>query len=329
MPNFHFPLFRSRRRPNEAKTLIALYERQRRQQMTVNYDFYLFGDEPLMTQVIGVTSYSENRIRIDSAPANHQKLDHELVRSTSPSFAINNERCAITESPAEQQKTSYQLDDNFLQTIDEWQRRNVSALEREQGSNDGEESDDEYETPGEMSPVKSKANSSTEASPGAERKVSRTLLDIAAQERLAGLMNSEKDSGKSLINPLPLSLQRKSIIARTIRRDRTKPKNAFSPQPDALIDSSPLTITPGSSVHQSPTSPLPQLSLSDSAFRTPSPPAVSSSQTPASTRMKPEESYESAIASPPWAAAMAAIGASSSPPVVGISKKLAQNSQSL
>lgn len=65
MPNFHFPLFRSRR-PNEAKKLIALYERQRRQRMAVNYDFYLFGDEPLMTQVIGLTSPSNNHIHINS-----------------------------------------------------------------------------------------------------------------------------------------------------------------------------------------------------------------------------------------------------------------------
>nr|CDS30201.1 TBC1 domain family 0 [Hymenolepis microstoma] len=254
-------------------------------------------------------------------PANLQKHEYEVVRSTSTPLAINNEKCAATESSAEQSRTSYQLDDNFLQTINEWQRRNVSALGREQGSYDGEESDDEYGTPGEMSPFKSEVNSSAEASPGDARKVSRTFLDIATQKRLDELMNSEKYSEKSTINHLPPFLQRKFILSRTIHRDRTKPKNTFSPQPDTFINSSPLTITPRSSTRQSTISPLPQLSLSGSAFRTPSPPTVPSSQTQSPMRINPEESDESTVASPPWAAAMAAIGASSSPPVISISKK--------
>ncbi|KAM3174827.1 hypothetical protein ACTXT7_009740 [Hymenolepis weldensis] len=316
MPNFHFPLFRSRR-PNEAKKLIALYERQRRQRMAVNYDFYLFGDEPLMTQVIGLTSLSNNHIHINSRPVNCPQKE-QVVRTTSPPLAVNNEHCATPKSPTEQPRTPYQLDDNFLQTINEWQRRNAAALVRVQGSSEGEESDDEYVTPAETSPVKSKVDSSVEASPDAVRKVGKTLLSIAAQKRLAEIANSEEDSGKSSVNSLPLSLQRKSILARTILRDRTQPKKPFFPLPNTFITSSSPTKTPRNSMRQDMISPVPQLSSSASAFTISSSPTVSSTsgtRTQASMRIRSEESDEGTVASPPWAAAMAAIGASSSRPV--------------
>lgn len=65
MPTFPFPLFRSRRH-NEAKKLIAQYERLRRQRMALNYDSHLFGDEPLLTQVIGLPSQAGNHFHVNS-----------------------------------------------------------------------------------------------------------------------------------------------------------------------------------------------------------------------------------------------------------------------
>lgn len=116
----------------------------------------------------------------------------QVARTASPPLAVNNEHCATPMSPTEQPRKPYQLDDNFLQTINEWQRRNAAALVREQDSSESEKSDDEYVTPAEMSPVKSKLNSSAEASPDAVRNVGKTLLSIAAQKRLAEIANSEE-----------------------------------------------------------------------------------------------------------------------------------------
>lgn len=111
-------------------------------------------------------------------------------------LTVNNEHCTTPTVPADKPRTPYELDENFLQTINEWQRRNAAALEREHDSSDADESEDDndvYATPAEMSPVKSKVASSTSAASSTDvTKVSRTLLAMATQKRLAEMALSDQ-----------------------------------------------------------------------------------------------------------------------------------------
>ncbi|KAM7540115.1 hypothetical protein Aperf_G00000022019 [Anoplocephala perfoliata] len=283
--------------------------------MALNYDFQLFGDEPLVTQVIGLPSQAANHFHPNAAPVNRQHQEQKFTGSTSP-LAVNNEHLAPPSSLAKKRGASYQLDESFLQTINEWHRRNAAALATEEDTSEGEESeDDHYATPLEMSPPLTKV--SAEASPNAVPRVGRTLLAIAQQKKLAEMANSGKDVAESSTDALPFPLRRRSVLAQTILRDRTQPNESFVLQLPTISTTPVSNMTSESSTRQNTISPVPRLS-SSSVFTTPSPAAEPSLRgtraNASSTRMDDMRSDVSmdAVSPPPWAAAMAAIGASSS-----------------
>lgn len=106
-------------------------------------------------------------------------------------------------------RTSFQFDDSFLQTINEWQRRNAAAL-------DSTGSEDTDSDTSDASDLPSPPVFSSEASP--VPRLRRTLLSIVAQKRTAELASPETVSRLLYVDALfkhflscfrsPISLKR-------------------------------------------------------------------------------------------------------------------------
>ncbi|EUB64793.1 TBC1 domain-containing protein [Echinococcus granulosus] len=271
-PFFLFDKFRPQRR-NETRKLLVMYEDQKRRRVEVNYDAYLLGDEALITQIIGDPTQVENQSYADSLQVTHLQLQQQ--RFASP-LAINN-RHYTPHDPIERtdllQRTSFQFDDSFLQTINEWQRRNAAAL----ASAGSEDSDSDIsDTPDLLSHSVFPFEASLIPRP------QRTLLSIVAQRRIAELASPNTNEMKSSTHSPPLSLSRSSVLAKTIIRDRTRPKESFAVSRGAVKPVQQSGVLPAS--------------------RSPSSVSMPSHEARASA---PTQTGESPA--PPWAAAMAAI----------------------
>uniref|UniRef100_A0A5K3FAM0 Rab-GAP TBC domain-containing protein n=1 Tax=Mesocestoides corti TaxID=53468 RepID=A0A5K3FAM0_MESCO len=157
------------------------------------------------------------------------------------------------EKPTTSRRTSIHVDDSVLQTIDEWQRRNVVAVSN--GDPDGIDSKDSN------TPPLFTASESSPSSPTPQK----TLLSIAAQKRVLdyGRQNNETSP--------PDSPSLTSLLAKTILRDRAKPADDFT-----------------SAATQEPARGLSPANIVEAASLEP----------------------RAAPSSPPWAAAMSAISAS-------------------
>ncbi|VDM16210.1 unnamed protein product [Hydatigera taeniaeformis] len=242
----------------------------------------------------------------DKLQVSHLQHQQQQQQHLSPSLAIENRQCTSHDSIGRKEVlrcTPFQFDDSFLQTINEWQRRNAAAFDSN-GSEDTDSNTSEVSDlpslsvlPSDVSPVPglrrtllSIAAQKTTSSP-ASLKIVSELLCIDATTYFAemslevlGSINETKSSTHSSL-PLP---SRSSVLAKAIVRDRTRPNESFSVSREAV-----------KVVRQSYAPP---------ALRSPSSASISSceARTTALTEMEGSPA-------PPWAAAMAAIGVSQRP----------------
>nr|CDS15677.1 TBC1 domain family 0 [Echinococcus granulosus] len=228
---------------------------------------------PLLSADESFTLEMSDANSVDELQVTHLQLQQQ--RFASP-LAINN-RHYTPHDPIERtdllQRTSFQFDDSFLQTINEWQRRNAAAL----ASAGSEDSDSDIsDTPDLLSHSVFPFEASLIPRP------QRTLLSIVAQRRIAELASPNTNEMKSSTHSPPLSLSRSSVLAKTIIRDRTRPKESFAVSRGAVKPVQQSGVLPAS--------------------RSPSSVSMPSHEARASA---PTQTGESPA--PPWAAAMAAI----------------------
>ncbi|VDK32436.1 unnamed protein product [Taenia asiatica] len=215
----------------------------------------------------------------DKLQVTHLQLQQQQLAS---SLAMDN-RHYTSHDPTEREevlrRTPFHFDDSFLQTINEWQRRNAAVLDSAGSEDTDSDTSDATNLPSPPVP-------SSEASP--VPRLRRTLLSIVAQKRTAELASSKTSETKSPTHSPPPTLSRSSVLAKAIMRDRARPRENFAVSHEAIR-----------AVGQSGASP---------SLRSPSPVSMSSREvhTPVLTQMEGSPA-------PPWAAAMAAIGVAPRP----------------
>ncbi|KAL5112082.1 TBC1 domain family member 30 [Taenia crassiceps] len=217
----------------------------------------------------------------DKLQVTHLQLHQQQQQKVASPLATDNRHYTPHDSIEREEvlrRTSFRFDDNFLQTINEWQRRNAVALDSA-GSEDTESDISDHPN------LSSPPILPSEAPP--VPRMRRTLLSIVAQKRTAELASPEtRETKPSTHSPSP-TLSRSSVLAKTIMRDRAKPKETFAVGRRAI-----------EAVQQSD---IP-------ALRSPSSVSMPSRETQTPVLKQIEGSP-----APPWAAAMAAIGVAPRP----------------